>query len=165
MEEKKPIFRKNALEKISSPDQITDYIRVVSPSVWLIFLAIAALLIAVICWSAFGLVESKIEATFFVDYDSMGYLYIPDDKVQYLREGMDVRAAGNTYQIYMITDESQTCQEFISDNYGEGYVIEGFDVPPETLLRMVLVPTDLHAGEYKATIVVEQLHPLSFITD
>ena len=153
------------MEKISSPDQVTDYIRVVSPSVWLIFLAVAALLIAVICWSTFGLVESKIEATIFVDYDSMGYLYIPEDEVQYLREGMDVRAAGNTYQIYLITDKSQTLQDFVSENYGEGYVIESFDVPPETLLRMVLASTDLHAGEYKATIIVEKLHPLSFITN
>lgn len=165
MEEKKPIFRKSAMEKISSPDQITDYIRVVSPSVWLIFLAVTALLIAVVCWGAFGLVESRIAADVFVDYDSMGYSYIPEDEVQYLREGTDVLVAGNTYQVYMITDEVQTCQEFIAENFGEGYVIEGFDLPPETMLRMVLIPTDLHEGMYKATIIAEKLRPLSFITN
>ena len=39
------IFRKKSLERIASPDKLDDYLKVTSPSVWVI---LAALFIAVI---------------------------------------------------------------------------------------------------------------------
>ena len=51
------IFRKESLDRISSPEKLNDYIRVTTPSVWLVLLAIVLLLAGVIAWSVFGTVE------------------------------------------------------------------------------------------------------------
>ena len=53
MDDKKNIFRKESLDKMSSPEKLNDYIKVSNPSVWVILGAIAVLLIAVVVWSVF----------------------------------------------------------------------------------------------------------------
>mgnify|MGYP007122110349 CR=1 FL=1 len=44
MSEKNSIFRKKSLDRIESPEQLNDYIRVTSPGIW-IFLAAAIVLL------------------------------------------------------------------------------------------------------------------------
>ena len=60
MEEKKQessIFRKKSMDRVSSPEALNDYIRVTTPSVWIVLLALAALLVGMLAWSVFGTVE------------------------------------------------------------------------------------------------------------
>ena len=50
-------FRKESLERINSPEELKDYIRVTTPSVWLVLLATAILLAGMLAWSVLGTVE------------------------------------------------------------------------------------------------------------
>lgn len=50
MSEQKNIFRKDNLERMSSPERLNDYIKVSNPSVWIILGAIAIMLISAIVW-------------------------------------------------------------------------------------------------------------------
>ena len=54
------IFRKESIKKVTSPEELHDYIRVSSPSVWLLIGAVAALLIGVLVWAAFGTLDSTV---------------------------------------------------------------------------------------------------------
>jgi len=51
MSEQKNIFRKSALEGMSSPEKLNDYIKVSNPSIWIILGAIAVMLVSAIIWS------------------------------------------------------------------------------------------------------------------
>lgn len=53
------LFREKSLERVSSPDQMDDYVRVIMPSVWLALLAVAILVVGIIAWSAFGSVPAE----------------------------------------------------------------------------------------------------------
>ncbi len=53
------LFRKKNLERVSSPEELNDYIRVTTPSVWLVLIATVILLIGILAWSVFGTVESQ----------------------------------------------------------------------------------------------------------
>ncbi len=44
------VFRKKSLERISSPEQINDYIRVITPGMWILLIVIILLIIAGITW-------------------------------------------------------------------------------------------------------------------
>ena len=57
------IFRQKSLDRISSPEEIDNYIRVTRPSLWLALGVIILLLAALILWS----VTARIEATMVVD--------------------------------------------------------------------------------------------------
>ena len=47
------IFREKSLKKIASPEQMNDYIRVSSPSVWMVLTAVIVLLAGVCVWGMF----------------------------------------------------------------------------------------------------------------
>ncbi len=51
------IFREKSIERVSSPEELNDYIRVTTPSVWLVLAATVLLLLGMLAWSIFGTVE------------------------------------------------------------------------------------------------------------
>ena len=51
------VFREKSLEKMSSPDQMDDYIKVMTPSVWIALIALAVLIIGILAWTIFGTME------------------------------------------------------------------------------------------------------------
>lgn len=58
----KEIFRKVALERLSSPEKLDQLIHVVNGKAWLFLSVIIALIIAVILWSIFGRINIEINA-------------------------------------------------------------------------------------------------------
>jgi len=54
------IFRKSALEKISTPEQLNEYIRVTNPKVWVLLLALMALLGGAVVWAIFGSIPETV---------------------------------------------------------------------------------------------------------
>lgn len=57
----KQLFRQKSLDKITSPEQMGDYIRVSNPSVWMILAAIIVLLIGVCVWGVFGRLDTTLQ--------------------------------------------------------------------------------------------------------
>lgn len=60
MEQKKQgggIFREKSIRRVSSPEQLNDYIRVTSPSVWIVLIALVVLLLGMLAWSVLGRIE------------------------------------------------------------------------------------------------------------
>ena len=55
--QKKSVFREKSMERVSSPEQLNDYIRVTTPSIWLVLLGLVILLVGMLTWSIFGRVE------------------------------------------------------------------------------------------------------------
>ncbi len=56
-ENKNSLFREKSIEQASSPESLNDYIRVTTPPVWLVLLALVVLLAGIIVWSIVGTLE------------------------------------------------------------------------------------------------------------
>ena len=52
------VFREKSLKRISSPEQMDEYIRVTTPSVWIALIALALLLAGFFIWSIIGTMET-----------------------------------------------------------------------------------------------------------
>ena len=50
------VFNQKSLAKISGPEELNAYIRVTTPSVWIVLAAIALLVLGILGWSVFGTV-------------------------------------------------------------------------------------------------------------
>ena len=50
------IFREKSIQRVSSPEELNDYIRVTTPSVWIVLISLVVLLVGVLAWSIFGTV-------------------------------------------------------------------------------------------------------------
>lgn len=55
---KSQLFREKSIERVSSPEQLNDYIRVANPSVWLAFVAVLFLLVGICIWGIFGRLDT-----------------------------------------------------------------------------------------------------------
>lgn len=51
------VFRKKSLKKISEPEDLHDYIRVTTPSVWIALIAVVLVLAGILGWMIFGTVD------------------------------------------------------------------------------------------------------------
>ena len=55
------LFRKSSIDRVNSPEQLNEYIRVANPGVWLILAAVVALLVGVVIWGVWGTIETTVE--------------------------------------------------------------------------------------------------------
>ena len=94
-ENEKSLFRKSSLERVSSPDQLNEYIRVTNPSLIVILIGIFTILIAAAVWVFSGVIPKSVALSGVAvkDYDNnlkvYSYVSIADSKR--LKEGMNVQ--------------------------------------------------------------------------
>lgn len=49
----KGIFREEVIKKFNRPDDLTDYLKVLSPKIWVILLSVVVLMIGALVWGYF----------------------------------------------------------------------------------------------------------------
>ena len=136
-EEKKSIYREKTLERIATPDQLTDYLKVTNPGIWVVLAAVIVLLAGVFVWSCTGVLETKAPATVIIKSE-VAEIAIKDAKD--ISEGDELRIAGESYTVSSVTE----------DKYGRHIGIARVSLPD---------------GIYDGVVVVEKTHPIQFLTD
>lgn len=63
MEAEHPLFRKKALEKLQSPEQLNQLLTVTSPKGWLSLAALGVLLLAAMLWGIVGTIQASVSGT------------------------------------------------------------------------------------------------------
>jgi len=61
MADPKKIFRKASLDRLSSPEQLDELIRITNPKGWIALTTVGALLILAILWGIFGTISTKLQ--------------------------------------------------------------------------------------------------------
>ena len=90
------LFRKKTVDKISSPEQLTEYLKVTSPRMWIILAAVIMVLAAVVVWGILGRMETVKDVRVFVS-DGQAQIVTVDGTV--IEEGMTVRIDGQEYKV------------------------------------------------------------------
>lgn len=86
----KTIFRKASIDKISSPDQLNDYIKVSNPSVWIALAALFILLAAVFVWGFTGSLPTTVHTKGIAEGGSVA-CYVRTDDAASIRAGQAVK--------------------------------------------------------------------------
>lgn len=68
------IFRQKSIERVSGPESLDDYIRVTTPSVWIVLAALIVLLAGMLAWSILGTVEAHTADGSVVDVHPITYV-------------------------------------------------------------------------------------------
>lgn len=56
------IFREKSIKRVSSPEELSCYVKVVTPGVWILLAAVILLLAGALCWCFLGRVETTVKA-------------------------------------------------------------------------------------------------------
>lgn len=129
------VFRKETLERISSPEQLTDYLRITNPGVWVILSAVILLLAGLFAWSMIGTLETTATVKVIVSNDTAQIVPIDTDIIT---EGM----------VFRVNSEEYTVALAENDDLGRYFGMASVDLPD---------------GIYDGTIVVDQVHPIDFL--
>ena len=61
--EEKQVFRKSVMDRLSSPEELNDYLHVTRPSVWIALIAVVLILAGALVWSSVTYINSYVEGT------------------------------------------------------------------------------------------------------
>lgn len=134
--EKKQVFNKHILEKISTPEDLTEYLKVTDVGVWTVLLSVIFLAIGVFAWSVIGTLETTADAKIVVK-NNQARVVISDDYV--LDAGDTVRIPGKEFAIASLDN----------DEFGR-----------QVGKAVVTVPD----GKYEGVVVVGKFKPIDFLT-
>jgi hypothetical protein len=160
----KTVFRKSSMENLSSPEQLNDYIKAASPSVWIILAAIILLLGAAFAWIFFGCIYTRVAGVAVNDSGTLSCYVRAEDM---LKAGDSVRVSVNGKE-YIATEIDPV--PFKLDPAGSVVdqvisTIGGF-TGDDWLVKLPLAENtgipDLTAEG--AVVTIEEIKPLSFIT-
>lgn len=161
---KNNLFRKESLDRVNSPEQLNEYVRVTSPSIWLILSAFVLLLVGFLVWSIFGTLQTKrpIEV---VSKNGQVMGYIPTENRQEIAPGMTVIVQdGNREVTGTILEISSQPVQITSDD--DPYLLYLGDYESDDFVYTCPVEvSDLKDGVYAAEVIVEQVHPAAFVKD
>ncbi|MBP0972558.1 MAG: hypothetical protein J5851_01480 [Oscillospiraceae bacterium] len=136
-EQNSNIFRKRSLERISSPEQLTDYLHVTNPGIWVLLAAVILLLGGLFAWSMAGELETQAGATALVE-NSQAQIVVTENGKGEVASGMTVRFGKDEYEITAVEkDELGRTIAFAAVNEAD--------------------------GRYDVKIVTERIHPISFL--
>ena len=137
MEEKQSLFRKNSLERITSPEQLQDYMRVTNPGIWIVLAVIIVLLVGLIVCASVGKLETKKPVQAVVQ-DGELEVVIPKQAGYEVKKGMEVLAGDQKMKIDYVYEQDS----------GE---------------TTASADTKLPDGSYDAELVLESITPISFL--
>lgn len=138
MEMQEDIFRKKSLDKLRSPENLDECIKVTDPAVWLILAAVILLLAGACIWGAFGHIDSIVPVSVHAEGGTLTGT-IEKEYVTSVKPGMTVRFAG---QEAVVRSLSFTDDGYVCTLSAESSVPDGF---------------------YDGKIVIQSFRPLSFI--
>ncbi len=152
-----PIFRKKSIERASSPEQLSDYIRVTNPGIWIILAAVFLLLAGFFVWAVVGKVESKVTAVA-VAQDGTTVCYVKEAEFSGISEGNTVRVGSKEYTVSTVSGEPVA----VDDSF-TAYTLHVGGLQLGEWVYAVTLDAELPAGVYQASIVTDSISPISLL--
>lgn len=156
---KSQLFREKSLERVSSPEQLNDYIRVANPSVWIALVAVVILLIGVCVWGVFGRLDTVLTVGA-VSEGEQTICYVKESDIGSVSPDLKVRLNGEEYRILEIA--LRPIQ--IDEDFPEYLAHLGGITQGEWAYAVALdCAAGADGGIYEAQIVIESISPMSFV--
>ena len=151
------LFRQKSLERISSPEQLNHYIRVSTPSVWMLLASIVVLLTGVCVWGVFGHMDTTLTAVA-VAREQSTTAYIKETDAQKVDVG-DIVSVGSAQGTVQSVWAEPVC---VDDSFTQ-YMRHVGGLQAGEWVYAVTLDIDCADGVYTAQIVTDSVPPMSFV--
>lgn len=152
------LFRKSSIDRVNSPEELNDYIRVANPGVWIILLAVVFLLLGVVIWGVFGTIETKKDTVLVVENGKAVCCISPDDLAS-VKVGQSVTIDTGEGTIESI---GKTPFEITEDTPGYFLFLSGLKAG-DFVYEAAVSLSGVEDGIYPASITVESINPIYFV--
>ncbi|MBR0414566.1 MAG: hypothetical protein IJI67_05820 [Clostridia bacterium] len=152
-----PILSKQSNDKVTSPEQLNDYIKVSNVGVWLVLLMIFALLVGVFVWACFGSLKEVVDTTGVAQSGTVTCYITDNSKVSV---GNEVKI-GELKGTVVSVSETPLSNKEISQKYDEytAYCLALQDWNYEVTISC----TDCEDGLQGVKIIHNTIKPISYV--
>lgn len=155
------LFRKSSIERISSPEQLNDYVRVSGLGVWMVLAAVILLLAGACVWGIFGHLDTRLDSAGTCE-DGVLTCYVRESDIEAVRQaagaGMGVTVSGQSYQIFELGEAPAAIPQEMDD-----YLLYLGGFQPGEWVYEVKAETALPDGIYEVFMITESVSPMSFV--
>ena len=150
--------------KITSPDQLNNYIRVTSPGIWIVIAAILVLLSGLFFWLFTGQLEVSLHTPIFTR-DTESFAFIPREKLHGVAAGTPARILNTQTSgtVTAIASEPLTFTDIESITGRNAAASMMIDYSSRSLCMVSLNVPDAPQGVSQAVIVIDTVKPISFL--
>lgn len=157
--ENETIFRDKSIERISSPEQLNDYIRLSNPGVWFILASILVILTGACIFAVFGHIDSSVPAVGIAKNGKMVCLVKKEYGDRFTGE-MKLKIDDNEYNVSLRDSKPATVWDTT-----DPYALFIGDMQPGEWIYEIDVDGTFTDGSYEASLITEEISPFSFIFD
>ena len=159
---KESIFRQKSIDRISSPEQFDEYVKVSTPGVWVSMFAILILITGFLVWCLFGQLDTVVDAAVVSDGNT-AICYVEEDNLIELETGMEVKTDTQVLTITRIDSTPVYMTE--AENATAVHILGQTDDCWLCVCTLKSKDEVLPAGTYSAKILIESIKPMTFITN
>lgn len=132
------LFKKESLERVSSPEQLSDYLHVTTPAIWVVLAAVILLLASFFVWSSVTAVGSFAAGEATVHDNVLTIRFDDAEKASFVEVGMNVHVGDLVTPVLSVG----------SDEAGDSIAIAKADLPDGRYAARV---------DYRRTQIIEML--------
>ncbi len=151
------VFREKAIERMSSPDQLNDYVRLSDPGVWFVLAAITVILTGACIFGAFGHIDSTVPGVGITKEGRMVCLVKKEYGDRFTAD-MTAKIDGVKYAAVLRDDKPKTVWDTT-----DPYALYVGEMQPGEWVYELDVDGTFSDGTYEVSLVTEQISPLSFL--
>ena len=131
------LYRKESLERIESPEQLNQTLRVTNPSVWLLLTAVILLLVGLLVWGSFTYIDSVAYGSAEVSGGSMTLRFDDERAANNLEPGMRVTIGDSSTEIRSLGRDEQGVFAVADTDLADGVYEAGVQYKQTQILRLL----------------------------
>ena len=151
------LFREKSLTRLSSPEQLNAYIRVSTPSVWLLLAAIVVLLFGVCVWGVLGHMDTMLPVVAAAGEGGVT-AYVREADVEKVSAGARVCVDGAEGSVLLVSAQPVRVDASFSE-----YMRHVGGLQAGEWVYAVALDVACADGVHGAQIVVDSVSPMSFV--
>ena len=155
--ENQTIFRDKSIERISSPDQLNDYVKLTNPGVWFVAAAIMVILMGALIFGTVGHIDSTVPGVL-ISENHKAYCLVKREYSERFKDDMHMKVDVNEYSVYL-----KDTKPFALDSSMDSYALFVGNMELSEWVYVIDVDGEVPDGIYEARVVTERISPLSFI--
>ena len=157
--QKNLLFRKKAMDKIASPEQLNDYLRGTNISLWLILGAVIILLLGFGVWGVFGRLETRVNVIA-ISWNGEIEAFVNEKDISGISVGQKVYVDGEEHKVLSISNEVVSAEAHFSND-----MVHLERLTEQDMFYVLDLSGSLPEGAYDAAIIKEEYPPLSLLFD
>ena len=151
------LFRKKSIDRVSSPEQLNEYIRVSNPGIWMVLAAIIFLLVGAIVWGVVGTLDTTLSAVAVAE-NGEATIYVKEADADSIESGMTVRIGDKEGTVTEIAASPVVVDASFTD-----YTLHVGNLVSGEWVFAIKVSGEFADGVYNAEIVIDSVSPISFV--